>query len=313
MASKLDEFKPAIESELAQNVSANALAAKYGVARSTMQTYIKRNNLAGVGAGTFADDKLTQDPDEAQAIPVIHRDYTSLDALHMYPVGDLHVGSPSCALDALDEWLTYLAETDNVSMLNTGDNFNSALRDSVSDVYNETMTVGEARSFLTEKFRPLAEKGILDGVIDGNHEERILRAVGDSPNAAMAEALSVPYATAALLVVYHVGDQEYTVYVRHGRGGGATMGAAVNRLEKQERIVDADVYISGHTHTQVAFPKNTFVREGDAVLRKKRLFVCSGSFLGYEDYAKVAGYPPAHIGAPRVFFDGRRHDVHASV
>jgi hypothetical protein len=277
-----------------------------------MQDFIKKNCGDAIGAGTFADDRLTQDPEDA-AVPVVHRDYSHLNALHTYPLGDIHLGSPSCAEGALDEWLQYLDDTENVSMLNTGDNLNCAIATSVSDTYAETMTVGEARALLTEKFRPLAEADKLDGIIDGNHEDRIYRAVGDSPNAAVAEALDVPYASAALLVVYHVGDQEYNLYVRHGRGGGATMGAAVNRLEKQERIIDADVYVSGHTHTQVAFPKNTFVRDGDRVVRKKRLFICSGSFLGYEDYAAVAGFPPAHIGAPRIFFDGRRHDMHASV
>lgn len=313
MASKLDPHKGEIEALLAAEVSANELAERFGCARSTMQDFIKKQCGDAVGTGTFTDDGLTQDPDEKQAIPVVHRDYSHLGALHTYPLGDIHLGSPSCAMDALDEWLAYLAETEGVSMLNTGDNLNCAIATSISDTYSETMTVGEARALLTAKFQPLAEKGILDGIIDGNHEDRIYRAVGDSPNAAVAEALGVPYASAALVVVYHVGDQEYTLYVRHGKGGGATMGAAVNRLEKQERIIDADVYVSGHTHTQVAFPKNTFIVEGDNVVRKKRMFICSGSFVGYEDYAKVAGFPPAHIGAPRIFFDGRRHDIHASV
>lgn len=318
MASKLDPFKNDIQKALEAGVSANALTEIYapkvgGLARSTMQEFIKKNVPPDVGAGLFQDDELIQDPDESQAIPIVHRHYPDHDSLHVYPVGDLHLGSPHCATDALGEWLQYLEETDGVSLLNTGDNLNCAIATSVSDTYGETMNVGEARALLTELFRPLAEKDKLDGIIDGNHEERIYRAVGDSPNAAVAEALGVAYAPAALCVVYHVGDQEYTLYVRHGKGGGATMGAAVNRLEKQERIIDADVYVSGHTHTQVAFPKNTFVRDGDLVLRKKRLFVCSGSFLGYEDYSAVAGYPPAHIGAPRIFLDGRRHDMHASV
>ena len=92
------------------------------------------------------------------------------------------------------------------------------------------------------------------------------------------------------------------------------MGAAVNRLEKQERIIDADIYVSGHTHTQVCFPKNIFVpNDQGGYSRRKRLFVCSGSFLAYEDYAATAGFPPAHIGAPRIFLGGERWDVHGSV
>ena len=312
MASKLDPHKGAVAAHLVKGYSINEIAHVYGVSRDTAQRFVKKHFSENVGTGEYRNDGLTQDPEDGPIL-VVHRDYTHLPALHTYPLGDLHIGSPQCAEEALDQWLDYLVATDGVSMLNTGDNFNSALRDSVSDVYKEKYTVETARQLLTAKLEPLVEKGILDGVIDGNHENRIIRAVGDSPNSAMADVLGIPYASASLLVVYHVGDQEYNLFLRHGRGGGATMGAAVNNLEKQERIIDADIYVSGHIHTQVAFPKDIFVREGNRVVRKKRLFVCSGSFLGWEPYAAVAGYPPAHIGAPRIFMDGRKHDTHASV
>lgn len=314
MPSKLAEYHNDISGELERGESVNKIAERYGVARSTAQDYVRKHVKLELGAGQFQDDRLVNTPEAAvDGIPVVHRDYSSLDCLHMYPIGDLHVGAPNFAETALDEWLKYIVDTDNVSMLNTGDNFNAAILGSVSDVYTEAETVREARQKLTDKFGPVAHAGKLDGIVDGNHENRIYRATGDSPNSAIADALGVPYASAALIVVYHVGDEEYAVYLRHGTGGGATMGAAVNRLEKQERVIDADVYISGHTHTQVAFPKETFVRDGDRVVRRKRMFVCSGSFLGYEAYAAYAGYPPAHIGAPRIFLDGRKHDVHASV
>lgn len=312
MASKLDQHKDFIQDALADGDSLNYLATTLNVARSTMQDFVRKNFPPDVGAGVFKDDQLTQDPEDGPLL-VVHRDYSHLDTLHTYPMGDIHLGSEECAEAALYEWHQYIEDTDDVSLLNTGDNFNAALRDSVSDVYREKYTVQQAREKLTELWTPLATEGKIDGIIDGNHENRIIRAVGDSPNAAVASALDIPYASAALVVVYHVGDQEYTLFLRHGRGGGATMGAAVNNLERQERIIDADVYVSGHTHTQVAFPKNIFIRQGDTVVRKKRLFVCSGSFLGWEPYAAVAGYPPAHIGAPRIFFDGRKHDIHASV
>jgi hypothetical protein len=314
MASKLDPHKTQIEAMLQAGESVNTVAQTFGVARSTAQDYVRKYVQLDLGTGQFQDDRLVNTPGTGvDGIPVVHRDYSGLDSLHVYPLGDIHLGSPNCAEAVLDEWLQYIVDTEGVSLLNTGDNLNSAIKDSVSDVYAEEYTVQVGRQKLTEKFRPVAEAGKLDAIIDGNHEWRILRTVGDSPNSAVADALGVAYSPAALYVVYHVGDQEYGVYLRHGNGGGTTMGAAVNRLEKQERIVDADCYISGHTHTQVAFPKETFFRDGERMVRRKRMFVSSGSFLGYEDYAKIAGYPPAHIGAPRIFLDGRKHDVHASV
>jgi hypothetical protein len=262
------------------------------------------------------DDQLTEIPDEPTGgeIPVFVRDYSHLPDLHTYPLGDLHIGAPQFAEAAFDEWVSYLVGTKGVSMLGTGDFLNCALSTSVSDEYSEKLPVRDARRLFTEKVRPLAEADKLDCLIDGNHEMRVWRSTGDSPIAAVADGFGVPYSMAALVVRYLVGDESYDVYLRHGTGGGSTMGAAVNRLERQERIIDADIYVSGHTHTQVAFPKNIFVPNGrGGFSRRKRLFVCSGSFLAYEDYAAAAGLPPAHIGAPRIYMSGSRHDMHASV
>lgn len=259
-------------------------------------------------------DGLREFGTDGSEVPVFVRDYSDQPHHRPYPIGDLHIGSPSFAERACDQWFSYILNEPNVSLLNTGDNTNCAISSSVSDEYSEKLTVGQARKVQTDLFRPLAEQDKIDAIVDGNHERRVWRTVGDSPNAAVAEALGINYTMAACIVRYIVGDQSYDVYLRHGKGGGGTYGAAVNRLEKQERIIDADIYVSGHTHTQVAFPKNVFVPNGrGGFRRKKRLFVCSGSFLLYEDYAADAGYAPAHIGAPRIYLDGRRHDIHASV
>lgn len=301
---------------IAGGMSKTEACTKLGLARQTLNSRLERGELIEQPQpqATIVHDGLREIPDDEAEIPVFIRDYSSQADHHFYPIGDLHIGAPAHAGSALDEWLNYLLATSGTSMLNTGDNTNCALTTSVSDTYAEKLTVGQARRLQTELFRPLADADIIDAMIDGNHEERVWRATGDSPNAAVAEALGLNYSRSACVVRYLVGDQSYDVYLRHGTGGGATMGAAVNRLERQERIIDADIYVSGHTHTQVAFPKNVFVPdEGGGFRRKKRLFVCSGSFVGYEDYAAKAGFAPAHIGAPRVYLSGRRHDMHASV
>lgn len=281
---------------------------------------------AGLGKGTLRNrlktlpathvnqhgDKLPEEP-AAGEVPVIVRDYSSRPYHRIYPVGDLHIGSPAHQSEQLAEWLDYLVRADNVSMLNTGDNTNCALKDSVSDSYGENLTVKQARERQTALFRPLAAKDRIDLMIDGNHEQRVLRATGDSPNAAVSDALGINYTSAAAVVRYILLDAEYDLYLRHGTGGGGTVGAQVNNLEKQARIIDADIYVSGHTHTQLSFVLDHFHLVDGVVHRKKRLFVCSGSFVGYEDYAAQAGYIPAHIGAPRIYLDGKRKDAHASV
>lgn len=263
-----------------------------------------------------APDRLRETP-EGGEIPVIERDYSSQESHRIYPMGDFHIGSAEHQSERLDEWLDYVLQAPDASLAFTGDGLNSAIKTSVSETYDEVAPVGQAKRILRRKLKPLAEAGRIDVGVPGNHEDRIYKAVGDCPIEDIADALEFPYVPAAAVLRYHVGDVTYDLFLRHGTGGGGTAGAAVNRLEKQEKIIDADIYLSAHTHNQVAFVKDHFfVVEEDGEIetrRKKRLFVCSGSFLAYEKYAAKAGYSPAHIGAPRIYLDGRVKDAHASV
>jgi hypothetical protein len=35
--------------------------------------------------------------------------------------------------------------------------------------------------------------------------------------------------------------------------------------------------------------------------------------MAYEDYAAERGYTPTRLGAPRMFLNGKRHEIHISV
>lgn len=284
--------------------------------------------------GGRSSDGLSEDPETALSeIPIFHLDYSDYGSLHCYPLSDIHIGSSHFAEDVWDQWTDYLVTTPGVSTMLNGDGLNAALTTSVSDVYSEKLNPGEASALLERKLKPFADNGILDLITRGNHEARIWRAAGMDPLDFLACKLGVPYTPHGAILVYHVGDQEYRAFVRHGTGNGAgTVGAQANQLERASRIVEADIYVTGHTHTQLAFPRDVFklhegdgdhhqLRDGgrayrlsnDRVERHKMMFVSSGSFLAYEPYAAERGYPPAHIGAPRIFMDGRTKDVHASV
>jgi predicted phosphodiesterase len=245
-------------------------------------------------------------------IPVIHRDYSDMDTLYVYPLGDVHIGAPAHDRARWEEWLDYLTGREDASMIGTGDFLNSAIVGSVSDVYEETAPVGECKRLLRRQLQPLKDR--IDLLIRGNHENRINKAVGDCPIHDVADFLEVPYAPNVALVVYRVGDVEYHVYVRHGTGGGQ-VGARANRLAKQAETCLADVYISGHTHSKLAFPTEIFRYDPEArkVRRTDRWFVSSGSFLRMEPYAAAAGYSPTRIGAHRIRIDGRHRDISVSI
>jgi predicted phosphodiesterase len=289
--------------------SDEALAQHLRVPRTTLRDHIYREGLREATNAARGREEVSR-PDE---IPVIVRDYSKSDRHYIYPLGDVHKGSATHDQVRWQQWLNYLEGRSGTSLLGTGDFLNSALKDSKSEAYDETMTVGEAKRALRRELKPLADQGRIDLLMPGNHEDRIYRAVGDCPVRDLADSLETPYVEAAALVIYRVGKIEYEVYVRHGTG----MGQSLAQLAKSGFVIKADIYITGHTHRQAVTADDYFTRDAgvdtSAVGRRKRYFVSSGSFLGYEKYAAARGYPPSRIGAPRIFLDGTAFDIHVSV
>jgi len=102
------------------------------------------------------------------------------------------------------------------------------------------------------------------------------------------------------------------VAIRHGSGSGRA-GAQATRMERESQTVIADLYVTGHTHRQQVLRGAVFQRQGDDIVRRRQLYISSGSFLSYEEYAARFGLSPADIGCPRIRLDGTRKDAHASV
>lgn len=296
----------AVEMIREKGLSIRKAAEATGASRTTVHRH-----LHGAGERVSETPAMELDPGE---IPTFVRDYSHLDKLHVFPLGDVHMGSSNFQEDRWDEWCAYVAEHEHCSMLGTGDFLNVALKDSVSDVYGEVMTVPKAKRAMRTKLRPIAEAGRLDLLIPGNHEGRITKATGDCPIEDIAEALEVNYTRPAAMIVYLVGDISYEVFLTHGHGSGRA-GAQATRMERTSQTIIADIYVTGHTHRQQVLRGAIFHAAGDPprVVRRRQLFISSGSFLSYEEYAARSGLSPADVGCPRIRLDGRRKDAHASI
>lgn len=283
-------------------------AEEVGINESTLRYGLRRLSEAGVpGRGEPGVGDL-----EPEEIEVIHRDYSDLDELYIYPLSDVHKGSKAHHHNKWLEWIDYIAHEPNSSLLLNGDMVNAAVPNSKSDIFTEQMTVQEATEELGDELRVVKDR--IDAIDPGNHEARVYRLTGIDPARTVARDLGIPYFQTAAMLVYKVGGVEYEVFVRHGTGGGGKRpGSKANAMEDSARIVVADVYVTGHTHTQMTFPEEIFVREGGRYVRRRQYFVASGSFLRYEDYAAERGMPPTKIGAPRIRLEGSRVDAHVTI
>lgn len=287
-----------------------ALADHLGVPRTTLRDHIYRLGVQDAIAAVRNPGHIPEDAEDPEEIPLIHRDYSGESRHYLYAIGDVHIGARNHHARLWGQWIEFLAAKPNTSLLGTGDFLNTAIIGAKSDVYDERMTVGEAKRLLIKQLGPLAKAGRIDALMPGNHEDRITRAIGDCPIRDVAESLGVPYVEAAAMFLYTVGDVEYRVFMRHGTGNGQSMAA----LTKGRGVIPADVYITGHTHRQQVLAEDVFeVKANRRVGRTKWYAVSSGSFLGYERYAAQRGYSPGRLGAPRVYLDGSKHDVHVSI
>lgn len=285
----------------AQGLSRTQACRDLGVAESTVRGWLKHEPAFPVSG----------DPTPGfTEIPVLRADFSDRDHLVVYPIGDFHVGSPACDLPRLKEWIDYIAGRDDAAVILTGDLLNCALKDSKSESYDESLPLGAAKEALTDLLKPIRKKVIC--AIPGNHEARVYRAVGACPVKDVCYPFDIPYYQDAVLIAVNVGEVEYDIYLRHGNGGGG-IGARANRLQKGSQVVWGDIFISGHVHNQAAFIEDLFRRDGDRMVRHRKLYVASGSFLRYEGYAAVAGYSPGKLGAPRIRLDGTRKDAHVSL
>lgn len=294
-------------------------ARQTGAPRTTVRDNWNDEQERGTVASAVRREQTPSMDLESDEIPVIFRDYSHLEKLHVFPLGDVHIGARAFQADKWQEWCTYVTNTPNAAMLGTGDFLNCAIRDSVSDVHAERMTIREGMRLLREYLRPIVAAGKLDLLLPGNHEDRVTKATGLCPVESVAEWLSeaegieVPYAPTNAMIVYRVGGIDYEVAARHGTGSSGRAGAQATSMEREALTITSDVYVRGHTHRQQVLRGAVFQRVGKRVQRRRQVFVTSGSFLKYEEYAAKAGLPPADIGCPRIRLDGTRKDPHASI
>ena len=222
------------------------------------------------------------------------------------PLADFHIGDPHADIKLVKKLIAKVEETPNMYTILNGDLMNTAIMSSVSDTYDEQLKPSEQLQRCVDYFGNLAEAGKILGITDGNHERRISKSVGVDMTELMALQLGLGdvYDPGDIILFLSVGLQPgrraekrpwmYSVFARHGAGGGAMKGGKVNRLQRFSDIADADVFIGSHTHDDIVFHDAIFradSRTGTVTLCD-RTYVNTPAALGYGGYGEVGGFRP---------------------
>jgi len=225
-------------------------------------------------------------------------------------LGDIHVGSDTCNMEAVHAWIDTIKKNRWYVIL-MGDLMENATLGSVGAVFEQTMTPQEQLRYCVDMLTPI--KDYIIGSVGGNHGARSKKAVGIDPDAIISFELGVPHFGYTAAGRIQVGDAHWFIVAHHGAGGGILQGSKLNMIKKLANIYPlADLYMAGHTHADVYGSDRTFdLRMNKGKVYKSqhiRHFSGTGSLLDYEgSYAEMKLMPPANLAQVVHFLGTRMH------
>ena len=246
------------------------------------------------------------------------------DTIEIHPMSDLHLGDTMSDYKGIMERIEYIKNTPNAYCILDGDLMDTAIATSVGDTYGANIQPMEQLKLCVKIFEPIKDKIL--AVLPGNHENRVYRSDGIDITQIMCSQLGLQgrYSSTTALLFVRFGEQNgkrhnrrmlYTIYVTHGAGGGRKEGGKVNRLADLANIVDADIYVMGHTHLPAVLKEGFFrVSMGNSsVAMVDKLFVNTAASLDYGGYGDTAGFKPASKRSPVIFLNGHKRDMYAQL
>lgn len=236
------------------------------------------------------------------------------------PVGDVHLGAAEHMESAWREFRTAVQNEENTYIILLGDLCNNAIRNSVSNVYDEVLRPREQKRLMVEMLEPLRDKILC--AVPGNHEARSSKEVDDDVMYDVMAKLDLEdlYRENIAFLKIQIGNltsngtrnPTYTFAITHGGGGGILTGGAVNRAERFGYAIDgADALIVGHTHK----PFNTYPGKIKIDANNNRVSVKPFHVVNCSSWLDFAGYamkhmmlPTAHV-AQKILLSGKSKDM----
>lgn len=178
-----------------------------------------------------------------------------------YIFGDTHFGIPDMNMKLLKKHIE-MCRREKAGWFHLGDwcDFISP-NDRRYSIDNPQPSITEQIEQAIDAFWPIKDQCV--AVLSGNHEEAIEKNYGSvmSGRTGIAGVLGVPYLGYSGFVGLRLYDSKqyledkrtpsksYTLFLHHGHGMGALLGAKTINLHRMGHKFDADIYFIGHIHT----------------------------------------------------------------
>lgn len=254
----------------------------------------------------------------------IRCDLPDAEEIEVLPLADLHLGDFNSDFKLIMDRIEYIKNSPNVYCILGGDLMDCAIASSVGDTYGANLKPMDQLKQCVAIFEPIKDKIL--AVLPGNHENRLYRTDGVDITEMMCAQLGIleKYSPTTALLFIRFGKNKasshhrpvlYTVYATHGSGGGRKEGGKINRLTDLALIVDADIYLMGHTHLP-AILRNSYYRvsgSNSTVASVEKLFVNTAAALNYGGYGDTQGFKPAAKSTPSIFLSGKQRKMWAKL
>lgn len=238
----------------------------------------------------------------------------------LFPISDVHLGASEHMEKEWAEFCRHIEELPNAYIILGGDLINNATRNSVSNVFEETMRPREQKKVIAEMLMPIRDRVICS--VTGNHERRSGKDADDDPTYDIMCKLDLEhlYRENMAFVKIQIGKKDgdgmknptYMLTVTHGAGGGMLTGGSVNRNERFGYVIDGmDCLIVGHTHKPfVTQPSKIKIDPyNNKVDIKPFKVVSSSSWLNYGGYAAQKMLLPSSHAPQTITLCGRKKDI----
>ena len=217
--------------------------------------------------------------------------------IKVWPVADVHIGAREADIEGFSQFLERISQDEDSYLAICGDIINNGLKDSLTNVYEETMPPSEQVKKAAELLTPVAHKII--GCVGGNHEARSRRSADYDPLAAVMMLVGKPelyrqnMAFVRLKMVKGTTHEYYNLLLVHGK-------TANKKKQFQYAVEGVDAIVSGHTHDGlIEKPARLVFTQKGTVRVRHVISVTATSWLDYGGYAAANLLLPKAAGDPQ--------------
>ena len=185
---------------------------------------------------------------------IVKRFPTDWPCCRLYALGDIHVGSEQFSERAIKKKIQIIQEDPYAVASVCGDLGDYGLKNSISNVYRQTLSPAEQQRYIKELLEPIKDKIV--SLVPGNHENRITKETGLCPLYDIAVLLGIQdvYRENVAILKLSFGQQSnrkrqnaFIIITTHG-----------SSIRKHQRHMmsyqGVDASISGHSHSPMYYP-----------------------------------------------------------